>query len=159
MCQGSCERSVLNMKRGSTWSESDSEDESSTYPVFSPKQKRFRTPDEAGPSSAGPSGVCTAAFSDDEEEKEEKLDREELLKQIDQDINRLIEEGKRIDKKEEILKKAKAVKLKGRDGAEYTLEIFMRSLASCRSRKDRAGNMGQLDQQSHHTLSACLFYS
>ena len=92
-----------------------------------------------------------AAFSDEEEEKEEKLDREELLKQIDQDINRLIEEGKRIDKKEEILKKAKAVKLKGRDGAEYTLEIFMRSLASCRSRKDRAGNMGQLDQQSHHT--------
>ena len=68
------------------------------------------------------------------------MDREELLKQIDQDINRLIEEGKRIDKKEEILKKAKAVKLKGRDGAEYTLEIFMRSLASCRSRKDRAGN-------------------
>ena len=96
-----------------------------------------------------------AAFSDEEEEKEEKLDREELLKQIDQDINRLIEEGKRIDKKEEILKKAKAVKLKGRDGAEYTLEIFMRSLASCRSRKDRAGNMGQ---QSHHIHSACLFH-
>ena len=145
------------MKRAATWSESDSEDESSTYPVFSPPPKRFRTPDEAGPSSAGPSGVCTAAFSDEEEEeKEEKLDREELLKQIDQDINRLIEEGKRIDKKEEILKKAKAVKLKGRDGAEYTLEIFMRSLASCRSRKDRAGNM---DQQSHHTHSTCLFYT
>ena len=122
------------MKRGSTWSESDSEDESSTYPVFSPQPKRFRTPDEAGPSSAGPSGACTAAFSDEEEEKEEKLDREELLKQIDQDINRLIEEGKRIDKKEEILKKTKAVKGKGRDGAEYTLEIFMRNLASCRSR-------------------------
>ena len=130
------------MKRASSWSESDSEEESSTYPVFSPPTKRLRTPDEAGPSSAGPSsGVCTAAFSDDEEEeeKEEKLDREELLKKIDQDINRLIEEGKRIDKKEEILKKAKAVKVKGRDGAEYTLEIFMRSLASCRSRKDRAG--------------------
>ena len=135
---------MLNMKRtAATWSESESEDESSNYPVFSPA-KRFRTAaDEAGPSSevAGPSGVCTAAFSDDdEEEKEEKLDREELLKQIDQDINRLIEEGKRIDKKEEILKKAKAVKVKGGDGAEYTLEIFMRSLASCRSRKDRAGN-------------------
>ena len=133
--------SVLNMKRRATWSESDSEDESSNYPVFSPS-KRFRRADEAGPSSevAGPSGVCTAAFSDEEEEeKEEKLDREELLKQIDQDINRLIEEGKRIDKKEEILKKAKAVKVKGGDGAEYTLEIFMRSLASCRSRKDRAG--------------------
>ena len=136
---------MLNMKRtaAATWSESESEDESSNYPVFSPA-KRFRTAaDEAGHSSevAGPSGVCTAAFSDDEEEeKEEKLDREELLKQIDQDINRLIEEGKRIDKKEEILKKAKAVKVKGRDGAEYTLEIFMRSLASCRSRKDRAGN-------------------
>ena len=135
---------MFNMKRtATTWSESESEDESSNYPVFSPA-KRFRTAaDEAGPSSevAGPSGVCTAAFSDDEEEeKEEKLDREELLKQIDQDINRLIEEGKRIDKKEEILKKAKAVKVKGRDGAEYTLEIFMRSLASCRSRKDRAGN-------------------
>ena len=136
------------MKRGSTWSESDSDDESSAYPAFLQQPKRFRTPDEAGPSSAGPSGVCTAAFSDDEEEKEEKLDREELLKQIDQDINRLIEEGKRIDKKEEILKKAKAVKVKGRDGAEYTLEIFMRSLASCRSKKDRAGSMGQLEQQS-----------
>ena len=134
---------MLDMKRtaAATWSESESEDESSNYPVFSPA-KRFRTAaDEAGPSSevAGPSGVCTAAFSDDEE-KEEKLDREELLKQIDQDINRLIEEGKRIDKKEEILKKAKAVKVKGRDGAECTLEIFMRSLGSCRSRKDRAGN-------------------
>ena len=137
---------MLDMKRtaAATWSESESEDESSNYPEFSPA-KRFRTAaDEAGPSSevAGPSGVCKAAFSDDEEEeeKEEKLDREELLKQIDKDINRLIEEGKRIDKKEEILKKAKAVKVKGRDGAEYTLEIFMRSLASCRSRKDRAGN-------------------
>ena len=69
------------------------------------------------------------------------MNREELLKQIDQDINRLIEEGKRIDKKEEMLNKAKAVRVKGRDGAEYTLEIFMRSLASCRSRKDRAGGI------------------
>ena len=132
----------MKMKRTPMWDESESEDESSNYPaVFSPS-KRFRTADEAGPSSegaSGPSGVCSAAFSDEEEEKEEKLGREELLKQIDQDINRLIEEGKRIDKKEEILKKAKAVKVKGRDGAEYTLEIFMRSLASCRSRKDRAG--------------------
>ena len=69
------------------------------------------------------------------------MSREELLKQIDQDINRLIEEGKRIDKKEEMLNKAKAVRVKGRDGAEYSLEIFMRSLASCRSRKDRAGDI------------------
>lgn len=67
------------------------------------------------------------------------MNREELLKQIDQDIRRLIEEGKRIDKKEEMLNKAKAVRVKGRDGAEYSLEIFMRSLDSCRSRKDRAG--------------------
>ena len=127
------------------WDESDSEDENPQHSrVFSPP-KRLRRADEAGPSTdfAGPSGVCSAAFSDDdeEEEKEEKVNREELLKQIDEDINRLIEEGKRIDKKEEMLNKAKAVRVKGRDGAEYSLEIFMRSLASCRSRKDRAGDI------------------
>ena len=135
---------MLKMKRTAMWDESESEDETSNYPAVFLPPKRFRTADEAGPSSegaSGPSGVCSAAFSDEEEEeeREEKLGREDLLKQIDQDINRLIEEGKRIDKKEEILNKAKAVKVKGRDGAEYTLEIFMRSLASCRSRKDRAG--------------------
>ena len=124
------------------WEESDSEDENPEHSrVFSPP-KRLRRGDEPGPSTdfAGPSGVCSAAFSDDEEE-EEKVNREELLKQIDQDINRLIEEGKRIDKKEEMLNKAKAVRVNGRDGAEYSLEIFMRSLASCRSRKDRAGGI------------------
>ena len=53
-------------KDSSSEEESDSEDESPQHsPVFSPP-KRLRRGDEAGPSNdfAGPSGVCSAAFSD-----------------------------------------------------------------------------------------------
>jgi len=103
---------------------------------FSPPSKRPRA---GGDEGAGPSGDCRAAFSDEEEEKEEKVARADLLKQIDTDIQKLLEEGQRIDKKEEILRSSQVATVQGRDGAVYTLEIFLRPLAACRSRRERAG--------------------
>ena len=77
---------------------------------FSPPSKRPRA---GGDEGAGPSGACRAAFSDEEEEKEEKVARADLLKQIDTDIQKLLEEGQQIDKKEEILRSPQVAAVKG----------------------------------------------
>ena len=91
---------------------------------FLPPTKRRRGEEEAGPSGAeaGPSGSYTADFSDDDDDdEEEKVDREELLRTIDKDIQRLIEEGKKIDKKEEKLKDSFVVNVKGELDHYFTI--------------------------------------
>jgi len=90
--------------------------------------------------------------STDSDSDEKYFDRDSLLREINADIKNIIsntetgiEEKVRVKKEEEILKKAEAVasNYRGKDGALYTLEIFMRDKNICRSKKDRPGKGDQ----------------
>ena len=138
---------------------SSSEEEAFEHPVT----KRFCTerniPDGSlnGSCLPGPSkptidcdyGRATFSDSDSDDDKITDFDRESLLKEIDADIKSIIAKEGKSDKSRASIKmvntETKPVKdagvsqFRGKDQALYTLEIFMRDNAHCRTKKDRAG--------------------
>ena len=90
--------------------------------------------------------------SDSDSDQEEKhFDREALIKNIDAEIRSLISRpasesteekvDTKVKKEEDVGTTAAAVasNYRGKDGAMYTFEIFMRDKDNCRSKKDRPG--------------------
>ena len=103
----------------------------------------------------GSSANGTKSYFDDSDsdsnEEEKYFDREALIKDIDAEIRSLISRptpenteekpDTKVKKEEDVAVTAAAVasNYRGKDGAMYTFEIFMRDKDTCRSKKDRPG--------------------
>ena len=103
--------------------------------------------DQPGPSKPF-NDYDRATFSDSEsdDDKLADFDRESLLKEIDADIKSITnKDNKKTDEKPKLKIESQndpnpgLSHFRGKDQAVYTLEIFMRDVATCRSKKDRAG--------------------
>ena len=90
--------------------------------------------------------------SSDSDSEEKYFDRDSLLREINADIKNIISNTERdneskvkVKKEEDIIQKAEAVasNYRGKDGALYTLEIFMRDKNTCRRKNDRPGKGDQ----------------
>ena len=115
------------------------------------KRKRSDNPESILTPVPGPSGLSrhNNVFntnnddSSDDDEDHKDFDREALLREINADINHIISSGSKKEelkpKKEESLKADIASNYRGKDGALYTFEIFMRDKNNCRTKKDRPG--------------------
>ena len=117
--------------------------------------KRKRQNDDDYDPRPGPSGSVSSSSYDyrpslnfddssSDEEDAKDFDREALLRDINADIDKIISRTPADDtkvgpKKEEYLKAEVASNYRGKDGAIYTFEIFMRDKNTCRSKKDRPG--------------------
>ena len=109
---------------------------------MSPSKKLRTCDDDMLPGPSTSSG--TSSYDD-------HFDREALLQEINRDIkniiNRTTDKGNdtTVKKEEDILQNAAKVasNYRGKDGAMYTLEIFMRDKRTCRSKKDRPGKGDQ----------------
>jgi len=109
-------------------------------------QRSSNSFDQPGPSRPFNNGE-RVTFSDSESEDTNltDFDRESLLKEIDADIKNITNKDKKTEEKPKLIKESQTdpksglSHFRGKDGAVYTLEIFMRDSRTCRTKKDRAG--------------------
>ena len=132
------------------------------YPPIKRSRVEAEFESQPGPSRPRPDKLSSGSstngskpyFDDsdsDSDEEEKHFDREALIKDIDAEIRSLISRPAQesleekvytnVKKEEDATATAAAVasNYRGKDGAMYTFEIFMRDKDTCRSKKDRPG--------------------